>query len=120
MRQLFSWIDSLINRLATNVTLWLVGAVVVLILAGFYAYSLVFIRLPQPPVYAYWVILEPQRPGGKYESAGPCAQPEYGSYPTAKAAASPAAQVARPSPASPGARAGASPAASPAASPVGP
>lgn len=117
MKQLFSWIDSLINRLVTNLTLWIFAAVIVLILVGYYAYSLVFIRLPQPPVYANWILLEPQRPGDKYEPAGPCATPEF--YATAKATVSPVVQIARPSPAaSPNATPGASPVGSPGASPV--
>jgi hypothetical protein len=119
MKKLFAWIDALINRLVTNLTLWIVGAVVVLILVAYYGYSLVFIRLPQPPVYASWVILEPQRPGDKYEPAGPCATPEYGYNPTAQAATSLAAPVAKPSPASsPNASPAASPSASPGASPA--
>ncbi|MFY9622133.1 MAG: di-heme-cytochrome C peroxidase [Pyrinomonadaceae bacterium] len=87
MKQLFAWIDSLINRLVTNVTLWLVGAVVVLLLGSYYAYSLVFIRLPQPPVYASYVILEPQRAGDTYLPSEPCAKP------TPKPSPSPTAQV---------------------------
>src|SRR5689334_6305355 len=115
MKRLFGWIDSLINRLVTNLTLWIVGAIVILLLVGFYGYSQVFIRLPQPPVYANYVILEPQRPGDKYEPPNPCATPEYGSYSPAQAA-SPARVAALPTP-SPAASPATTPVASPAASP---
>lgn len=104
MRTLFAWIDSLINRLVTNLTLWFVGAVVVLIVAGYVAYSAVFIRLPQPPVYASYVVLEPQRKGDKYEPQGPCPTPElakpktYAPPEPAKAAPAPSAAVVKPSP----------------------
>jgi hypothetical protein len=107
MKEIFAWIDSLINKLVTNLTLWIAGAVVVLILAGFWAYSLVFVRLPQPPVYASYVVLEPQRKDDKYESQGPCPTPEPAKpklYPAAalaqSAAPAPAAEVAQPSPGS--------------------
>lgn len=124
MKRLFAWIDSLINKLVTNLTLWIFGALVVLILIGYYAYSLVFVRLPQPPVYASYVVLDPQRANDKYEPPGPCPTPEPTAYPTVQpvqpfqavqAAPSPAAGVVRPLPAvSPAS----SPAASPAASPA--
>jgi processive rubber oxygenase RoxA-like protein len=104
MKQLFAWIDSLINRLVTNLTLWIVGAVVVLLLAGYLAYSAVFIRLPQPPVYSSYAVLEPRRKGDTFEPQGPCPTPEPVKpklYPTpqvAQAAPAPTAEVAKPSP----------------------
>lgn len=76
MKKLFAWIDRLVNRLVTNITLWIVAAVVVLGLAAYTLYSAVFIRLPQPPVYASYVVLEPQRKGDKYVPEGPCPKPE--------------------------------------------
>lgn len=84
MKKLFGWIDSLINRLATNVTLWIVAGVVVLIIVGYSAYSAIFIRLPQPPVYGSYMVLEPQRQ--------PCRQ---GAKPTPYP---PQAQAAKPTP----------------------
>jgi hypothetical protein len=104
MKAIFAWIDSLINRLVTNLTLWLAGAVVVLILGGYWAYSLVFIRLPQPPVYASYAVLEPQRKGDTYAPEGPCPTPEPAKPKltspgaVAQAAPAPTAAVANPSP----------------------
>ncbi len=106
MKELFAWIDSLVNKLVTNATLWIVGAVVVLLLGGYLAYSAVFIRLPQPPVYATYVVLEPQRKGDTYEPQKPCStreafRPKPSPTPqVAQAAPASTAAVAKPSPAS--------------------
>lgn len=60
MDRLFKWLDSLINRLATNFTLWIVGGIVLLLFVAYTAYSSVFVRLPQPPVFARYVELQPE------------------------------------------------------------
>jgi hypothetical protein len=52
-----------------NRTLWIVGAVVVLGGIGYAAYSTIFVRLPQPPVYANYVVLEPNG-GNELEKKG--------------------------------------------------
>src|ERR1041384_918980 len=61
MKKLFAWIDKLVNRLATNVTLWIFGALIVLAIVAYVAYTSIFIRLPQPPVYASFEVLGPER-----------------------------------------------------------
>jgi hypothetical protein len=68
MKKILAWLDSLINRLATNYTLWVVGGIVALLAVAYTAYSTVFIRLPEPPVYAKYVELQPEEgdPGRKH------------------------------------------------------
>lgn len=83
MKRIFNWIDSLINRLATNFTLWIVGGVVVLGFVAYSAYSAVFVRLPQPPIYAKYVVLEPQRKDEAPKPEEPCPKieaPKPGPY----------------------------------------
>jgi hypothetical protein len=60
MKRVFAWIDSFVNRLAKNYTLWTIGLIVIAALIGFLAYSRVFPRLPQPPVYANYIELQPE------------------------------------------------------------
>jgi RoxA-like, cytochrome c-like len=60
MNKVFQSIDSLVNRIAKNYTLWIVGGVVVVVLIGLKAYSLVFPTLPQSPVYANYQVLQPE------------------------------------------------------------
>ena len=68
MKSLINWIDSVVNKLVKNFTLWIVGGVVVLGIVAYAAYSAVFVRLPQPPVYAaYWVLQPEQGEEGKKE-----------------------------------------------------
>jgi hypothetical protein len=57
---LFSKIDAVVNRLVKNYTLWIVAGVVVLLYVAYTAYSMVFVRLPQPPVYAGYRVLQPE------------------------------------------------------------
>ena len=88
MKKLFAWIDALVNRLATNMTLWIVVGLVVLGLIAYKVYSTVFIRLPEPPVYAKYTVLEPQRqpcrrvaaakptPGQQGQASQPTSNPE--------------------------------------------
>src|SRR5687767_4879784 len=54
-------LDSIINRLAKNYTLWIVGGLVLLALVGYQLYAAVFVRLPEPPVYSNYFVLPPQR-----------------------------------------------------------
>jgi hypothetical protein len=61
MNKLFMWIDSVVNKLVKNYTLWIVAGVVVLGLVAYTAYSTVFVRLPEPPVYARYVVLQPEQ-----------------------------------------------------------
>src|SRR3712207_6598327 len=60
MKKIFGWIDSLVNRIAKNYTLWTIGLLVAFALIGLYAFSQVFPRLPQPPVYASYTLLQPE------------------------------------------------------------
>jgi hypothetical protein len=86
--KLLGWIDSLVNRLATNFTLWIVGGVVVMGIVAYMAYSAVFIRLPQPPVYAKYVVLEPQRKDEAPKAEEPCPRvevPKPEAYPKGEA-----------------------------------
>lgn len=59
--KLLTWIDSLINRLVKNYTLWIFIGLGVLIFIAYEAYSSVFIRLPEPPVYGLFTVLPPVR-----------------------------------------------------------
>src|SRR6266850_4304108 len=61
MKKILALINSLVNRLVTNMTLWIVAGVVVLGVVAYTVYSSVFIRFPEPPVYAKYTVLEPQR-----------------------------------------------------------
>lgn len=61
MKKLFALIDSLVNRLATNITLWIFAGVLVLGIIGYIAYTTIFVRLPEPPVYATYTVLPPVR-----------------------------------------------------------
>jgi hypothetical protein len=58
MKKIFDWIDSVVNRIAKNYTLWIFGLLVIFALVLFKAYSLVFPRLPQPPIYASYTALQ--------------------------------------------------------------
>lgn len=60
MKKILAWLDALINRLATNFTLWIVGGIVALIAVGYTAYATVFVRLPEVPVYAKYVEMQPE------------------------------------------------------------
>jgi hypothetical protein len=70
--KLVKLLDSLINRLAKNYTLWIVAGVVVLAIVGYKLYATVFVRLPEPPVYSTYFVLPPQRAevGGQYPQTG--------------------------------------------------
>ncbi len=61
MKKILAWLDRLVNKLVTNVTLWIVSALVVLAVVAYLAYTAVFIRLPEPPVYASFEVLGPER-----------------------------------------------------------
>ncbi len=72
-------LDSIINRLAKNYTLWIVGGLVLLALVGYQLYAAVFVRLPEPPVYSNYFVLPPQRgpaptPGASPATNGTTAQ----------------------------------------------
>src|SRR6266478_5789652 len=53
-------IDSLVNKIAKNYTLWIIGLAVIAVIIGLQAYSVVFPRLPQPPVYSTYNELQPE------------------------------------------------------------
>jgi hypothetical protein len=69
MKRIFAWIDSAVNKLVKNYTLWIVAGVVVLGIIAYRAYTTVFVRLPEPPVYSSYQVVPPQRKDG-------AAQPE--------------------------------------------
>src|ERR1700744_5120440 len=58
MNRLFHWIDSLVNKLVKNYTLWIVGGLVVLAIIGIKAYSAIFITILEPPVYSNYRVLQ--------------------------------------------------------------
>lgn len=60
MKRIFSWIDSLVNKLAKNYTLWIIGLLVIALLIGIKAYTLLFPRLPEPQVYSSYAELQPE------------------------------------------------------------
>jgi hypothetical protein len=60
MKRVFAWIDKFVNRLAKNYTLWTIGLIVIAVLIGLLAYSRIFPPMPQPPVYANSVELQPE------------------------------------------------------------
>lgn len=60
MKSLFKWVDSRVNKIAKNYTLWIIGLVCIFALTLSKAYSMIFPRLPQPPVYASYVGLQPE------------------------------------------------------------
>lgn len=60
MKRLFNWIDSVVNRIAKNYTLWTIGLVVIAALIAVKAFSLLFPRLPEAPVYASYTVLQPE------------------------------------------------------------
>jgi hypothetical protein len=56
----FSRIDSMVNKLAKNYTLWVIGLIVIMGLIAAKAYVAVFPRLPDPPVYGEYRVLQPE------------------------------------------------------------
>src|SRR4051794_21937416 len=60
MSKVFGWIDSLVNKIAKNYTLWIGVLLVALVLFGVRAYSTVFPPLLVPPVYTNYVVLQPE------------------------------------------------------------
>lgn len=59
--KLVKLLDSIINRLAKNFTLWVFGLLLLLGLVAYKLYAAVFVRLPEPPVYSNYFVLPPQR-----------------------------------------------------------
>ncbi|MDT5158761.1 MAG: hypothetical protein QOH51_3118 [Acidobacteriota bacterium] len=59
MKRVFQWIDTMVNKLAKNYTLWTIGLLVIVLLIALKAFSTVFPRLPEPPVYASYQLLQP-------------------------------------------------------------
>ena len=57
-KSIFKRIDSLVNKLAKNYTLWIFGLLIIAALIVLKAYSLLFPRLPEPPVYASYQLLQ--------------------------------------------------------------
>ena len=57
-KSIFKRIDSLVNKVAKNYTLWIFGLLIIAALIGLKAYSLLFPRLPEPPVYASYQLLQ--------------------------------------------------------------
>ena len=57
---LFAKIDSLVNKIARNPPLWILALLIIFVLIGIKAFSTVFPRLPEPPVYASYQILQPE------------------------------------------------------------
>jgi len=51
MRSLFSWINSVVNALATNYTLWFFGGLIALGAIAVFGYHALFPAMPQPAVY---------------------------------------------------------------------
>src|SRR6266446_8437989 len=58
MNRVFKWIDSFVNRLVKNYTLWIVAGLVGFALIGVKAYSTLFPPLIEPPVYANYQALQ--------------------------------------------------------------
>jgi hypothetical protein len=60
MNSVINWIDSVVNKIAKNYTLWIIGLVMIAVIIGLKAYSLLFPRLPDPQVYASSIELQPE------------------------------------------------------------
>jgi len=61
MKKLFAWINKLVNRIVTNVAIWVAVGLLVLGIIAYIAYTTIFVRLPEPPVYATYTVLPPER-----------------------------------------------------------
>jgi len=55
---LFRWIDSLVNKLVKNYTLWIFGGLIILAIIAVKAYSAIFIPLLEPPVFSSYRVLQ--------------------------------------------------------------
>jgi hypothetical protein len=53
-------IDALVNKIAKNYTLWIIGLLVIAGVLGWKAYLMIFPKLPAAPVYASYQILQPE------------------------------------------------------------
>jgi hypothetical protein len=60
MKALFQRIDTLVNRIAKNYTLWIFGLLILGALFAVRAYAVVFPQLPGPPVYSNYTELQPE------------------------------------------------------------
>ena len=58
MSKVFSWIDSLVNKIAKNYTLWIAGLLLLLAVIGVKAYTTAFPPLLVPPVFSNFVIVQ--------------------------------------------------------------